>query len=134
MVTQLAAELGIARNSAVVAYDDNGGLNAARFWWVMSLYGKSHVRVLRKGWYGAASEGFPLSLAPDVGANSFAQSIAAEDPFVAEEQAGWRATLEDVVAASSQVRRARPLAAVSGVRPQPPPSDSRLQAAVASAT
>ena len=101
VVTDIAAELGISRNAAVVAYDDVGGLNAARFWWVMNLYGKSHVRVLRKGWYGAVSDGFSVSIAPDVGAAKFAQGLAAEDPFVAREQEGWRATLQDVAEASA---------------------------------
>src|SRR5262245_2644379 len=42
--------LGIGDTTEVVAYDDQGGLNAARLWWLLTSAGHSSVRVLDGGW------------------------------------------------------------------------------------
>lgn len=54
-------ELGISKDSEVVAYDDHGGRFAARFFYVAEFFGHRRVRVLNGGWKawlaaGGASE------------------------------------------------------------------------------
>ncbi|MET0459072.1 MAG: sulfurtransferase [Ilumatobacteraceae bacterium] len=44
-----AAAWGIGADDAVVAYDDNGGLAAARLWWLLRWIGHERVQVLDGG-------------------------------------------------------------------------------------
>lgn len=46
----LFRELGIHRDTRVVAYDDDGGRYAARFFYVAEFFGHPYVRVLNGGW------------------------------------------------------------------------------------
>lgn len=46
----LMARLGISHGDAVVAYDDQWGLAAARLLWALHYYGHSSVAVLNGGW------------------------------------------------------------------------------------
>jgi len=46
----LMSQLGISQNTTVVGYDDQGGLSAARLWWVLGYYGHSQAKVLNGGW------------------------------------------------------------------------------------
>ena len=56
--------LGIGDNRAVVAYDNNLSLYAARFWWTLRYYGHCQVRVLDGGWRAWIAAGGPVSFAP----------------------------------------------------------------------
>ncbi len=47
---QHLAELGIGRDTAVVAYDDSGFAFAARLWWMMTALGYTDVRILNGGY------------------------------------------------------------------------------------
>ena len=60
--TQLMEEIGIGNDTLVVAYDNAGSLYAARFWWVLSYYGHTNIRVLDGGWAKWFAEGRPMSL------------------------------------------------------------------------
>jgi len=52
---------GVARDSEVVVYDDQGGANsAARFWWLLRALGHARVRVLDGGLAAAVEAGLPL--------------------------------------------------------------------------
>ena len=53
--------LGIGDDTAVVAYDNNMSLSAARFWWVMNYNGHRNVKVLDGGWRRWACESWPVS-------------------------------------------------------------------------
>ncbi|MCY4008809.1 MAG: sulfurtransferase [Anaerolineaceae bacterium] len=53
--------LGIANDSVVVAYDDTGGLFAARLWWNLRYYGHEEVYVLNGGWSKWLAEGGPTT-------------------------------------------------------------------------
>lgn len=46
----LMTRLGISNNTRVVAYDERGGIYAARLWWILNYYGHSNVALLDGGW------------------------------------------------------------------------------------
>ena len=56
--------LGIGDGTAVVAYDNNLSLYAARFWWTLNYYGHRNIRVLNGGWRAWVAAGGPVSFAP----------------------------------------------------------------------
>lgn len=60
--TELMESMGIGDETQVVAYDSNGSLNAARFWWVLTYYGHTNVKVLNGGWKKWFDEGKPTSI------------------------------------------------------------------------
>ncbi|HAC33474.1 MAG TPA: sulfurtransferase [Gammaproteobacteria bacterium] len=47
---ELLRSLGITERSRLVAYDDQGGLMAARFWWLCRWVGHLQVELLNGGW------------------------------------------------------------------------------------
>ena len=49
--------LGIGGDTLVVGYDRARNRDAARLWWVLSLYGHANVKVLNGGWKAWSSEG-----------------------------------------------------------------------------
>src|SRR5690349_1445018 len=46
----MMAKLGIDDATRVVAYDERGGIYAARLWWILNYYGHSNVALLDGGW------------------------------------------------------------------------------------
>jgi thiosulfate/3-mercaptopyruvate sulfurtransferase len=60
-VAALAHDLGIGAGTTVVAYDDKGGIFAARLWWVLRYYSFEGVRLLDGGWHAWAHAGLPVS-------------------------------------------------------------------------
>ncbi|MBI3328898.1 MAG: hypothetical protein HYZ81_19615, partial [Nitrospinae bacterium] len=60
----LMAERGIGTETTVVGYDDEGGLYAARLWWVLDYYGHAKAKVLNGGWNKWVKEKRPVT--PDV--------------------------------------------------------------------
>jgi thiosulfate/3-mercaptopyruvate sulfurtransferase len=57
----LMATCGISKGDAVIAYDDQWGLAAARLVWALHYYGHDGVAVLDGGWDGWQAEGGPSS-------------------------------------------------------------------------
>lgn len=57
----LMSRLGIGDETQVVAYDDAGGMFAARFWWTLNYYGHEAVAVLDGGWHKWHAEGRPMT-------------------------------------------------------------------------
>ena len=53
--------LGVDDRRQVVAYDDVGGMFAARLWWLLRWLGHDHVAVLNGGLQAWLSSGLPLS-------------------------------------------------------------------------
>ena len=47
---ELMASLGISNTTRVIAYDERGGIYAARLWWILNHYGHSNVALLDGGW------------------------------------------------------------------------------------
>jgi thiosulfate/3-mercaptopyruvate sulfurtransferase len=58
---RLMAGCGISSGDAVVAYDDQWGLAAARLVWALHYYGHDRVAVLDGGWDGWQAEGGPAT-------------------------------------------------------------------------
>lgn len=57
----LMSQLGIGSNTLVIAYDDAGGMFAARLWWALNYYGHEKVAVLDGGWQKWLAEGRPVT-------------------------------------------------------------------------
>lgn len=57
--TALFAGLGVGNGRRVICYDSQGGVLAARCWWVLWYYGYENVAVLDGGWIAWAAEGRP---------------------------------------------------------------------------
>ena len=87
---QLMARLGITNRTRVIAYDERGGIYAARLWWILNHFGHSNVALLNGGWIKWSKEARHTSgEVPQVAAATF---VARPDPR-------WVATAADVVAA-----------------------------------
>jgi thiosulfate/3-mercaptopyruvate sulfurtransferase len=57
----LMSKLGISNNTRVIAYDERGGIYAARLWWILNYYGHSNVALLDGGWVKWAADQRPMS-------------------------------------------------------------------------
>jgi len=57
----LMSRLGISNTTRVVAYDERGGIYAARLWWILNYYGHSNVALLDGGWTKWTAEKRPTS-------------------------------------------------------------------------
>ncbi|MDP2053178.1 MAG: sulfurtransferase [Acidobacteriota bacterium] len=57
----LMSRLGISSTTRVVAYDDRGGLYAARLWWILNHYGHANAALLDGGWNKWSAEQRPIS-------------------------------------------------------------------------
>ena len=53
--------LGIETATAVVAYDDSGGMIAARLWWMLRYLGHARIAVLDGGWQTWVSAGAAIA-------------------------------------------------------------------------
>ena len=68
----LMAKLGISNTTRVIAYDDRGGIYAARLWWILNLHGHANVALLDGGWIKWTAEQRPTTAAaPAVAAATF---------------------------------------------------------------
>ena len=52
----LMSRLGISNTTRVIAYDERGGIYAARLWWILNYYGHTNVALLDGGWVKWAAE------------------------------------------------------------------------------
>ena len=52
----LMSKLGISNTTRVIAYDERGGIYAARLWWILNYYGHSNVALLDGGWVKWSAE------------------------------------------------------------------------------
>lgn len=57
---KLLSELGIENGDSLILYDDRGGVNAARLWFVLANYGFNKIRFLNGGIVKWKSLHFPL--------------------------------------------------------------------------
>jgi thiosulfate/3-mercaptopyruvate sulfurtransferase len=46
----LMGRLGISNRTRVIAYDERGGIYAARLWWILNYFGHSNVALVNGGW------------------------------------------------------------------------------------
>jgi thiosulfate/3-mercaptopyruvate sulfurtransferase len=69
----LMSRLGISNTTRVIAYDERGGIYAARLWWIMNYYGHSNVALLDGGWVKwTAEQRATNTTTPHVAAAKFA--------------------------------------------------------------
>ena len=86
----LMGRLGISNNTRVIAYDERGGIYAARLWWILNHFGHSNVALVDGGWVKWSAE---------------QRSAVRETPhlqtatFRAKPNPRWVATADDVKAA-----------------------------------
>jgi thiosulfate/3-mercaptopyruvate sulfurtransferase len=52
----LMSRLGISNTTRVIAYDERGGIYAARLWWILNYYGHANVALLDGGWVKWSAE------------------------------------------------------------------------------
>lgn len=57
-------ERGIDRDSFIVAYDDQGGAMASRFWWLLRFLGAARVYVMDGGYSAWVRAGYPVTDEP----------------------------------------------------------------------
>ncbi len=55
--TEILGNLGVGDGRRVICYDSQGGVLAARCWWVLRYYGYENAAVLNGGWIAWAAEG-----------------------------------------------------------------------------
>jgi thiosulfate/3-mercaptopyruvate sulfurtransferase len=60
---ELMAKLGITNNTRVIAYDERGGIYAARLWWILNHYGHANVALLNGGWVKWTADNRPTNAA-----------------------------------------------------------------------
>jgi thiosulfate/3-mercaptopyruvate sulfurtransferase len=89
----LMATLGISDGTRVIAYDERGGIYAARLWWILNYFGHTNVALVNGGWIAWTAE--HRAVAADAPA-------PARGHFTARPQPRWVATAADVAAAIGQ--------------------------------
>ncbi len=60
---ELMAQLGIGNDTRVIAYDERGGIYAARLWWILNHYGHPNVALLDGGWVKWSADKRPVDSA-----------------------------------------------------------------------
>jgi thiosulfate/3-mercaptopyruvate sulfurtransferase len=105
----LMGQLGISNRTRVIAYDERGGIYAARLWWILNYYGHANVALLDGGWVKWTKDGR---------ATSATTAPVAPAPFTATPNPRWIATAADVLAATrgstTKIVDARTVAEIEG--------------------
>ncbi|MGH8187456.1 MAG: sulfurtransferase [Steroidobacteraceae bacterium] len=83
----LMERLGIGNKTRVIAYDDRGGLYAARLWWILNHFGHSNAALLDGGW---------VKWTQERRATASAAPKPAQVAFRATPNPRWVATADDV--------------------------------------
>lgn len=55
------SKAGIGSNSRIVAYDDQGGMNASRLWWLLRYIGHEQVYIMDEGFSAWKNAKFPVT-------------------------------------------------------------------------
>lgn len=80
-------KLGINRDTRIIAYDDQGGINATRLWWLLTYMGHDTIYVLNEGFTAWKTAGYPVSQD---------QPVRVPSTFTAHMHPEMLATLEEV--------------------------------------
>ena len=57
----ILSNLGVNSNDKLVLYDNRGGCESARFWWILKVYGHSSAYIVDGGFDALVEFGFPVS-------------------------------------------------------------------------
>lgn len=87
-VARLAARLRLTPSTPVVVYDAQGGMFAARLWWMLKWIGHGPVAVLDGGWPAWVASG-------GVQASGEGQAVPAADPYPLSDEPGCRTITAD---------------------------------------
>jgi len=87
------ARIGVVAGSVVVAYDDVGGAQAARLWWLLRYFGHDVGRVLEGGIQAWTDSGRPLETSTAAALNAPLLALVAHPEMVAD-KARVRAAIE----------------------------------------
>jgi thiosulfate/3-mercaptopyruvate sulfurtransferase len=98
------AGLGISNGDAVVAYDDQWGLAAARLLWALHAYGHDRVAVLDGGWDRWREEGRAVAVGPERVAPGRFAAVPREDVAADTEWILRRIEAEDLVLLDTRTR------------------------------
>lgn len=60
-IVQTLSRLGLNRSTRIVAYDDQGGMMAARLWWMLKYLGHAEVYILKESFSTWKEAGYPIS-------------------------------------------------------------------------
>jgi thiosulfate/3-mercaptopyruvate sulfurtransferase len=82
---------GVGPSTSVVAYDDNGGMSAARLWWLLRWIGHDDVRVLDGGLAAWRAAGLEVVAGPD------RPAVPSEWPLVARPGSMATVTADDIL-------------------------------------
>ena len=68
---EVLSVLGVKTNDKILLYDDRGGCEAARFWWILKIYGHSNAFVIDGGFEAMAinNSKIAVSFSPPVHSN-----------------------------------------------------------------
>lgn len=61
---KVMSRLGASSNSAIVIYDDNGNVDAARLWWMLTTYGHPNTYLLNGGFQNAQAADITTATSP----------------------------------------------------------------------
>jgi thiosulfate/3-mercaptopyruvate sulfurtransferase len=89
---------GIGNDTLVVAYDNMGGLYAARLWWALDYFGQSRCKVLNGGFRKWFEEGRPISME-----SSHVERVKFEVRAVRQDTCAVRADVEAAIDAPDTV-------------------------------
>ncbi|MBM4761142.1 sulfurtransferase [Bacillus sp. B15-48] len=80
-------KLGIDQETEVIAYDDQGGMFAARFWWLLKVLGHERVAVLDGGYGSWIKAGLPINKEiPQLSEKQYTPAAQSKWEFVTAEQ------------------------------------------------
>src|SRR6476661_1780927 len=105
----LMSRLGIGDDTQVVAYDERGGVYAARLWWILNYFGHSNVALLNGGWLKWTAEHRPA--VSDVPSPAAARFTARPRP---ELVATANDVLQSINTAGTKIVDARTAAEIEG--------------------
>ncbi|MNI54898.1 3-mercaptopyruvate sulfurtransferase [compost metagenome] len=60
-LSQRLGQVGISNSSRIVAYDDQGGMNASRLWWLLRWLRHDNVYVMDEGFTSWKEAGYPVT-------------------------------------------------------------------------
>lgn len=114
--SQAMIDLGIGADDCVVVYDSVGMFSAARVWWMLTVFGHTHVKVLDGGLPAWVARGYATqSGAENRQAPQHPLSAVLNNSAVCD----WQTVVDAIDAQSACILDARPKARFDATAPEP---------------